>query len=135
LPIEHFSDDDSSVKQINYRLQMELMTTRREFLSRTTAASVAAVIPRQVAVTSEAADLNDLPGHAGIAQTVLGPLDASKLGFTLPHEHVADGAYYLSKWPKAWGGRTEFVAKAVEKLKLVRAAGVSGIVDLTPYDV
>jgi len=33
---------------------------------------------------------------------------------------------------EGWGGRTEFVAEAVEKLKLVRAAGVSSIVDLTP---
>lgn len=73
--------------------------------------------------------------HTGIAQTVLGPLDASKLGFTLPHEHVAEGQYYLSKWPKAWGGRAEFVAHAVEKLKVIKAAGVSTIVDLTPYDV
>src|SRR5579863_1960451 len=68
-----------------------------------------------------------------MAQTVVGPLDASKLGFTLPHEHIADGPYYLNKWPK--GGRAGFVAKAVEKLKLVQAAGVSTIVDLTTYDV
>jgi phosphotriesterase-related protein len=110
------------------------MTNRREFLKRTFATGMAAAIFRPVAGASEAA-ANGLPSHAGIAQTVLGPLDASKLGFTLPHEHVAEGAYYLSKWPKAWGGRAEFVAKAVEKLKLIRAAGVSTIVDLTPYDV
>ena len=69
-----------------------------------------------------------------MVQTVLGPLDATSLGFTLPHEHIADGPYFLDKWPKAWGGRAEFVDKAVEKLKLVRAAGVSTIVDLSPYD-
>jgi phosphotriesterase-related protein len=68
-------------------------------------------------------------------QTVLGPLDESRLGFTLPHEHIADPPYYLDKWPKAWGGRAGFVARAVEKLKRVRAAGISTIVDLTPYDV
>jgi len=112
------------------------MTNRREFLERTAATGIAAVILRPVAGTSETAGVNRLPGQAGIAQTVLGPLDASKLGFTLPHEHIADGpAFYLPKWPKAWGGRAEFVAKAVEKLKLVRAAGVSTIVDLTTYDV
>ena len=71
----------------------------------------------------------------GVVQTVLGPLDASKLGFTLTHEHIADAPDDLSKWPKAWGGRAEFVAKAVEKLKLVRAAGISTVVDLTTYDV
>jgi phosphotriesterase-related protein len=66
---------------------------------------------------------------------VLGPIDASRLGFTLPHEHIADGLVDLGKWPKAWGGRAEFLAKAVEKLKQVRAAGVTTIVDLTTYDV
>lgn len=66
-------------------------------------------------------------------QTVLGPLDASKLGTTLPHEHIADGPYFLKNWPK--GGRAEFVAEAVERLKHVRAAGIDSIVDLTTYDV
>jgi len=112
------------------------VTNRREFIKRTVATGIGAAIFRPVAGASETAGLNGLPGHAGIAQTVLGPLDASKLGFTLPHEHIADGPYfYLPKWPKAWGGKSEFVAKAVEKLKLVRAAGVNTIVDLTTYDV
>jgi phosphotriesterase-related protein len=70
-----------------------------------------------------------------MAQTVLGPLDAAKLGFTLPHEHISDAPEVLNRWPQAWGGRTKFVAKAVEKLKVVRAAGIGTIVDLTTYDV
>jgi len=106
------------------------MTSRREFLKRTVASGIAAATLPPVAGAAQAAGIN------GIAQTVLGPLDASKLGFTLPHEHIADGPYFhLPKWPKAWGGRAEFTAMAVEKLKLVRAAGVSTIVDLTTYDV
>jgi len=105
------------------------MTTRRQFLTQTMATGIAAAIP-----AANAAGANDLPG--GMAQTVLGPLDASKLGFTLPHEHIADGPYfYLPKWPAAWGGRAEFTAKAVERFELVRTAGISTIVDLTPYDV
>ena len=76
-----------------------------------------------------------MPRRTGLVQTVLGPLDASKLGVTLPHEHIADGPDVLNRWPKAWGGRAEFVAKAAEKLKLVKVAGVSTIVDLTTYDV
>jgi phosphotriesterase-related protein len=76
-----------------------------------------------------------MPRRTGFAQTVLGPLEASRLGVTLAHEHVADGPDVLNRWPKGWGGRVEFVARAVEKLKLVRAAGVGTIVDLTPYDV
>jgi phosphotriesterase-related protein len=73
--------------------------------------------------------------RAGAVQTVLGPIDASKLGFTLTHEHVADGPDVLNRWPKAWGGKTEFVARAVDKLRAVRAAGVNTIADLTTYDV
>src|ERR1700677_1203412 len=98
------------------------MTNRRGFLKRTTPTGIAAAIFRPVAAAPEAAGVNGLPNHAGIAQTVFGPLDVSKLGYTLPHEHIADGPHFLDKWPKAWGGRAEFAAKAVEKLKLVRAA-------------
>jgi phosphotriesterase-related protein len=111
------------------------MTTRREFLLQTAAAGVVAAASLRVANVASASRDGLQIAQAGIVETVLGPLDALKLGFTLPHEHVAEGAYYLSKWPKAWGGRTEFVAKAVKKLKLVRVAGISTIVDLTPYDV
>ena len=112
------------------------MTTRREFLLRTTAAGVvAAAASLQIAHPTKARKDGPTVAHAGEVETVLGPIDAARLGFTLAHEHIADGPYYLNKWPKAWGGRAEFVAKAVEKLKVVRAAGVSTIVDLTTYDV
>ncbi len=111
------------------------MTTRREFLKRTATTGIAAAIFRPVADASEAASVIGPPGHAGIAQTVLGDLDASKLGFTLTHEHIADGPEVLNRWPKAWGDRAEFVAKAVDKLKVIKAAGVSTVADLTTYDV
>jgi len=113
------------------------MTTRREFLLRTAAAGVVAAASLRIAHPAKADASADGPrvAHAGEVETVLGSIDASKLGFTLTHEHIADGPYYLNKWPKAWGGRAEFVVKAVEKLKPVRAAGVSTIVDLTTYDV
>jgi phosphotriesterase-related protein len=111
------------------------MTNRRAFLKRMAAAASASAIFRPVAGVSQAVGINGRRDNADIAQTVLGPLDASRLGYTLTHEHIADGPHYLPKWPKAWGGRTEFVAKAVEKLQLVRAAGVDTVVDLTTYDV
>src|SRR5215469_6343318 len=99
------------------------MTSRRDFLKRTAIAAIAMAVSRPAA------------GASGMVQTVLGPLDASKLGLTLTHEHVADGPDFLKKWPKAWGGRTELTAKAVDQLKSVRAGGVGTIVDLTTYDV
>jgi phosphotriesterase-related protein len=97
------------------------MTNRRQFLTGT----VAAALLRPLGASAQ----------SGMAQTVLGPLEASRLGVTLPHEHLAEGAYYLRKWPRAWGGRAEFIARAVEQLKRVRAAGIDTIVDLTTYDV
>jgi phosphotriesterase-related protein len=100
-----------------------VMTSRREFLAQTALAGIGAALPGPVAAASN------------VAQTVLGPRDASTLGFTLPHEHVADGPYYLRRWPKNWSGKAGLVARAVEKLAPVRAAGVGTIVDLTPYDV
>ena len=110
------------------------MTTRRAFLGQLAGFGLAAA---SASITTKSKTQTPLssahPTHA-MVQTVLGPLDASNLGFTLPHEHIADGPYFLNKWPKAWGGRAEFVAQAVEKLKVVRNAGVSTIVDLTPYD-
>ncbi|HWU54614.1 MAG TPA: twin-arginine translocation signal domain-containing protein [Rhizomicrobium sp.] len=99
------------------------MTNRREFLKQTAATGIAAAIVRP----ASAADTNRLP----IVQTVLGPLDAAKLGFTLPHEHVADAPDVLSRWPKG----TDFVARAVDRVKAIRAAGIDTIVDLTTYDV
>lgn len=102
------------------------MTSRREFLKRAAATGVAAALSRPVAAAVP-------PPRAGIAQTVLGPLDASRLGITLPHEHIADGPYFLNKWPGS--DRAAFIAETVEKLKAVRAAGIGTIVDLTTYDV
>jgi phosphotriesterase-related protein len=107
------------------------MTRRREFLKQTAAAALL----QPVTGAARAAGINSLPRRAGIAQTVLGPLDASRLGFTLAHEHVADGPYVLDRWPKAWGGRAEFVARALALLKDVKAAGIGTVVDLTTYDV
>jgi phosphotriesterase-related protein len=110
------------------------MTSRREFLKRTAAAGIAAAIGKPVAAAMDVARPGGVPESPGIVQTVLGPLDASKLGFTLTHEHIADAPWYLKKWPASQGGRAGLVAKAAEKLKVVRAGGVSTVVDLTTYD-
>jgi len=111
------------------------MTNRRSFLKQAAGAGIVAAT-LQPLTSLNAADPSGLPRRrAGHAQTVLGPLDASKLGFALTHEHIADGPSVLNRWPKSWGGRAEFVAKVVEKLQLMKAAGVSTVVDLTTYDV
>lgn len=105
------------------------MTTRREFLRVTTAASAAAALPG-------ATPSRPTAQQPGVVQTVRGPLEASKLGFTLPHEHVCvSSAGFWQAWPEFFGSRAAFVQRAVARLKEAKAAGVDTIVDVTPIDV
>ena len=110
------------------------MTTRREFLKRTAATGIAAALSKSVDGASGAARPYGPSSGVGTAQTVLGALDASELGFTLTHEHIANAPDVLKRWPKAWGGRAGLIAKAVDRLKVIKAAGISTVVDLTTYD-
>jgi phosphotriesterase-related protein len=97
------------------------LTTRRDFLTQATAAGFVAL---SVGANSRGSNV----AHAGVVQTVLGPLDASKLGFTLTHEHIC-------RCPlKVFGHRANAVAKAVDKLKEARDAGVDTVVDVTTFD-
>lgn len=106
------------------------MTTRREFLMRTTAAGLLAVGPFQIAHASKANATAGAPRTVpSVVQTVLGPLDVSKLGFTLTHEHVGSGS------EKIFSSRASSVADAVDKLKEAKDAGVDTIVDVTTFDV
>jgi predicted metal-dependent phosphotriesterase family hydrolase len=110
-----------------------MMATRREFLKQTSAAGLVAATPWHIARGAQ----TDAPTRAsspagrtpGIVQTVLGPLDASKLGFTLTHEHICKNP------SERFGGRVNSVAKAVDKLKEARDAGINTVVDVTPLDV
>src|SRR3954471_13901599 len=106
-----------------------MTTNRREFLAQTAAGAVA-VLPASLACASP------VRRAGGMVQTVLGPVDASKLGFTLPHEHLcASSAGFWQVWPEYFGGRAPFIAKVVDKLKAARAEGVTTIVDLTTADL
>lgn len=114
------------------------MTTRREFLSRLAAASLAGVAPndrfwQRLAPGAPASRARRAPRAV---QTVRGPVDPSRLGFTLPHEHVfAGSAGVLETWPSLVGGRARFRDRVVEKLKAMKAEGVDTIVDVTPADI
>jgi phosphotriesterase-related protein len=100
------------------------MRTRRELLIQIAAAGVAAA-------TSPLAE-----AQAGVVQTVLGPLDPTKLGFTLTHEHLGGWTpAFQAQWPGGSGDRASYIERAVEKLKAIRDAGVDTIVDLSPFDV
>ena len=63
-------------------------------------------------------------------QTVLGPIDPDALGFTLPHEHTQIALWHIeSRWDYWQLTRDQPVI--VEELARFRAAGGSGLVDLT----
>ena len=63
-------------------------------------------------------------------QTVLGPIDPSDLGFTLPHEHTQIALWHIpDRWDYWQLSRDRPVI--LEELGSHRAAGGSGIVDVT----
>jgi len=102
------------------------VTTRRDFLGQSTAAVLAATGSGRILRAT----------RAGLVQTVLGPVDSGKLGYTLPHEHIAASSTgFMQAWPEFFGGREKFVGLVVEKLKTAKKEGVGTIVDVTPIDV
>ena len=63
-------------------------------------------------------------------QTITGPLDTAKLGFTLMHEHVFVLSPEIEKTSEEWdeeGARS----LAVQRLHELKASGIDTIVDLT----
>lgn len=81
-----------------------------------------------------AAEGRDLPG--GVVQTVNGPIPASRLGFTAPHEHILAGSTdVLNLWPESVGGRDAFIGRAVARLRTAKVAGIDTMVDCTTADL
>jgi phosphotriesterase-related protein len=67
----------------------------------------------------------------GQINTVRGPVEAHELGTTLMHEHVfVRSPEVAANWPTGWDRATQ-VARAVERLQELNAAGIDTIVDLT----
>ncbi|MFM8355387.1 MAG: phosphotriesterase, partial [Gammaproteobacteria bacterium] len=70
----------------------------------------------------------------GVVNTVLGPISADALGYTLMHEHVmvaASGLY--TSYPDLLGQERE--ARAIAALQQAKAAGIDTIVDATTFDL
>jgi phosphotriesterase-related protein len=108
------------------------MRTRRGFIAHIAGAGVTATLPLAIWASKSGAALR----KRGIVQTVQGPIEASKLGFTLPHEHICvSSPGFWQEWPEFFGGRAKFAAKVVDKLKAARDEGVDTVVDVTPVDV
>jgi predicted metal-dependent phosphotriesterase family hydrolase len=67
-------------------------------------------------------------------QTVLGPIDPSALGFTLPHEHTAITLWQIPNRWDYWELTADEPIITAE-LERYREAGGSGLVDVTPAGV
>src|SRR5208283_1194988 len=106
-------------------MTQESQVSRRTFLAATVGAAVA--LPGAPAGAVE---------ESGKVQTVLGPIDTSKLGFHQSHEHVCctSGGFW-TYWPELMGGREAFIQTAVEKLKVAKAEGLDSFADLTTIDL
>ena len=112
------------------------LVSRRGFLAGTIGASF--TLPDKQALSGEWAKVeqNSSKARAGTVQTVLGPIDTSKLGFTQSHEHVCStSAGFWGAWPEFMGGRAQFVRAAVERLKKAKDEGLNSFVDLTTIDL
>ena len=109
------------------------MATRREFLTQTAAVGITAMAVRTAYARNTTPSASNSP-RDGLVQTVLGPIPASKLGFTLTHEHVVPADYAAPGSRKTFSSRTMSIADAVDKLKAARAAGINTIVDLSPSE-
>jgi phosphotriesterase-related protein len=122
------------ISDAHHHIRGPNMTTRRSFLMQAAAAGLGAAI--SVKATSLVQGVAPARRTRGVVQTVQGPIDASKLGFTLPHEHLfASSSGFWQLWPEFFGGRANFIAKVVDKLKVAKDEGVNTIVDLTTADL
>jgi phosphotriesterase-related protein len=112
---------------------MRQRSTRREFLTQLAGASAVVLTPN---VWMPRANERHALRAPRPVQPVLGPIDPSKLGLTLPNKHIfAGSAGILGTWPALVGGRTAFRDRVVDKLKAMKAQGVDTIVDVTPSDI
>ena len=67
-----------------------------------------------------------------IVQTVRGPVDSSRLGATLMHEHVfVLDRELVDNFPEEWGEEEPRVADAIARMNELKSRGVDTIVDLT----
>ena len=70
-----------------------------------------------------------------LVNTVLGPIETSRLGFTLMHEHIVTQSPGLrDNWPETFD-RGFAVQRGIDKLREAMAAGIDTLVDLTTIDL
>ena len=65
-------------------------------------------------------------------QTARGPIDSTKLGRTLMHEHVfVISTEIQQNYPEEWGAEEKRVADAIKRLNELKAGGIDTILDPT----
>jgi phosphotriesterase-related protein len=65
-------------------------------------------------------------------ETVRGPIEVSRLGVTLMHEHIfVLDAEIAANYPGEWGDEDQRIAHAIARLNELKTRGVDTIVDLT----
>jgi len=108
--------------------------SRRDALGRVGAGfGIVALFARDTAAQRSGARSNS---PRTTVNSVLGPLETSRLGFTLSHEHIiASSAGIWQAWPELFGGRAKFIATASDQLKRAKDEGVSTIIDCTTIDL
>ena len=67
-------------------------------------------------------------------QTIRGPIDSSALGRILSHEHFTNGMGGMEHVPGLLD-REAMIDRSVRALDRARAAGIDGILDVTPLDL
>jgi len=68
-----------------------------------------------------------------IINSVLGPLDTKKLGFTLMHEHVMSQGFVARNYPELFGER--FLDRIIDGVAAAKQGGVDTIIDATTFDL
>ena len=67
--------------------------------------------------------------------TVTGPMDTAKLGFTLPHEHLVDAGAGISDTYPELADREQTLEHAIGDLTRAKAAGIDTIVEVSTLDL
>jgi phosphotriesterase-related protein len=67
-------------------------------------------------------------------QTIRGPVDSSRLGWTLSHEHLTAGGPGMQSFPWIYD-EDDAVAANLAALRRARDAGIDSLIDLTPFDL
>jgi phosphotriesterase-related protein len=67
-------------------------------------------------------------------QTIRGPVDAGRLGWTLSHEHLTAGGPGMQSFPWIYD-EDDAVQANIAALRRARDAGIDSLIDLTPFDL